>query len=95
MQIAPAEVTKIARLAKISIAEDEMGQYAKNLADIVAFVSQLNEAITDDIAPLAHPIQQNQYLRDDEVTETNCRDEFQSIAPEVADGLYLVPKVLD
>jgi aspartyl-tRNA(Asn)/glutamyl-tRNA(Gln) amidotransferase subunit C len=36
-----------------------------------------------------------QRLRPDEVTESNQRDTFQAIAPQVADGLYLVPKVIE
>jgi aspartyl-tRNA(Asn)/glutamyl-tRNA(Gln) amidotransferase subunit C len=44
---------------------------------------------------MAHPLNQHQRLRPDEVTETDERDRFQRNAPEVADGLYLVPKVIE
>ena len=50
---------------------------------------------TDGIAPLAHPLEAVQRLRDDEVTETDQHERLQSLAPEVSDGLYLVPRVIE
>jgi aspartyl-tRNA(Asn)/glutamyl-tRNA(Gln) amidotransferase subunit C len=44
---------------------------------------------------MANPHDAIQRLREDTVTETNHRDEYQQIAPEVEDGLYLVPQVID
>jgi len=50
---------------------------------------------TDDVEPLAHPLDAVQRLRTDEITETVDRELFQAAAPATADGLYLVPRVLD
>ena len=50
---------------------------------------------TDNVTPLAHPLDSVQRLRDDEVTETNKRDELQKNAPETDQGLFLVPKVIE
>jgi len=50
---------------------------------------------TDDIEPLAHPLDALQRLRADEVTEVIHYDDLQSLAPEARDGLYLVPKVIE
>jgi aspartyl-tRNA(Asn)/glutamyl-tRNA(Gln) amidotransferase subunit C len=50
---------------------------------------------TDGIAPLSHPFDAVQKLREDEVIETNRRDELQTLAPSSQDGLYLVPKVIE
>jgi aspartyl-tRNA(Asn)/glutamyl-tRNA(Gln) amidotransferase subunit C len=44
---------------------------------------------------MSHSQDVTQRLRDDVVTETNQRELFQSIAPAVEDGLYLVPKVIE
>jgi len=44
---------------------------------------------------MAHPMDAIQRLRDDEVTETNQRDKFQGIAPDVENGFYRVPKVIE
>ena len=50
---------------------------------------------TDGIEPLAHPLEATQRLRADVVGESNRRDAYQAIAPAVAEGLYLVPKVIE
>ncbi|MOA39014.1 aspartyl/glutamyl-tRNA amidotransferase subunit C [compost metagenome] len=50
---------------------------------------------TTGIEPLAHPLEANQRLRADVVTESNHRDSYQAIAPSTEDGLYLVPKVIE
>lgn len=95
MALDPSEVRNIAHLARLGIDEQDIPAYARNLSDILAFVEQLNAADTSDIAPLAHPLDATQRLRSDAVTEVDQRDHFQSIAPQVEAGLYLVPKVIE
>jgi aspartyl-tRNA(Asn)/glutamyl-tRNA(Gln) amidotransferase subunit C len=55
----------------------------------------MGEADTEAIQPMAHPMDQMQRLRPDVATEENQRQTFQSIAPQIENGLYLVPKVID
>ena len=50
---------------------------------------------TEDVVPLAHPLDLTQRLREDDVTEFNRRGELQLLAPKVEQGLYLVPKVIE
>jgi aspartyl-tRNA(Asn)/glutamyl-tRNA(Gln) amidotransferase subunit C len=50
---------------------------------------------TTGIEPMSHAQSVTLRLRDDAVTETDQRELFQSIAPQVAEGLYLVPKVIE
>jgi aspartyl-tRNA(Asn)/glutamyl-tRNA(Gln) amidotransferase subunit C len=73
----------------------EFQSYARNLSDILAFVEQLNAVDTGGVQPLAHPMEASQRLRADQVTETDQREQFQRIAPQVEAGLYLVPKVIE
>ena len=90
------EVEKIAHLARLSINEEQIPFYASNLTKILDLVQHINEAQTDNIIPMAHPLEGlTQRMREDEVTETNERELFQSIAPETDAGLYLVPKVIE
>jgi aspartyl-tRNA(Asn)/glutamyl-tRNA(Gln) amidotransferase subunit C len=88
-------VKKIAHLARLSISEVDIPLYARNLSDILALVEQMNAVDTTGIAPLAHPLDAVQRLRPDQVSEDDERERFQSIAPAVQDGLYLVPKVIE
>lgn len=95
MPLTPADVNKIAHLARLNMTEQDLGLYAPQLSHILELVEQMNQVETDHIEPLANPLDANQRLRADEVTETNQRDAFQAIAPLVEAGLYLVPKVIE
>ena len=89
------QVQHIAVLARLTLDEDEFAETVEKLSRIVDFVDQLSQAATDDVVPMAHPLNQPQRLRADEVTESNDRDAFQENAPLVDRGLYLVPKVIE
>jgi aspartyl-tRNA(Asn)/glutamyl-tRNA(Gln) amidotransferase subunit C len=70
-------------------------EVARSLSAILAFVEQLNAVDTSGVTPLAHPLEATQRLRPDVVSEPNDRDNFQSVAPQTEDGLYLVPQVIE
>lgn len=95
MSLTKEQVHHIATLARLSIDESDFDEVAEKLARIVDFVDQLQAAPTDDVVPMAHPLDQVQRLRADRVTEADERDRFQRNAPSVQDGLYLVPKVIE
>jgi aspartyl-tRNA(Asn)/glutamyl-tRNA(Gln) amidotransferase subunit C len=90
------DVENIAHLARLEITEAELPVYAGSLSAILAFVEQLGQAATDDVVPMAHPLEgQVQRLREDAVTESDRREAYQANAPAVEAGLYLVPKVIE
>ncbi len=95
MAIEQDEIAKIAELARIRIADDQIGQVTRRITEILHMVDQLQAVDTSGIEPLANPLDATQQLRADEVTEVNHRDAFQAIAPSVENGLYLVPKVIE
>jgi len=89
------QVQQIAILARLKLADAEFDDVVDKLSRIVDFVDQLQAAPTDDVLPMAHPLNMSQRLRADEVTEPDERDEIQENAASVEDGYYLVPKVLE
>ncbi len=95
MALDPAQVAKIAHLARLGIDEADIPGYAHNLSNILTLVDQLNRVDCQGVVPLAHPLDTTQRLRPDAVTEVDQREEFQSVAPSVEKGLYLVPKVIE
>lgn len=95
MSLDKSDVEKIAHLARLAINENDIPDYARDLTNIFELVEQLSTADTSDILPMAHPLDAHQRLRADEVTETNQRDLFQSIAPKTEAGVYLVPQVIE
>jgi len=95
MTMKSGDVERIAHLARLAVDEDDIPLYARNLSDILDLVTQMNAVDTTQVEPMAHPLDQAQRLRPDEVTEVDQREKFQAIAPRVEDGLYLVPKVIE
>ncbi|MBL1260457.1 MAG: Asp-tRNA(Asn)/Glu-tRNA(Gln) amidotransferase subunit GatC [Thiotrichaceae bacterium] len=95
MSVDRSDITKVARLARLKIDEADVPQYVDNLSNILGLVEQMSAVNTDDVVPMAHPLDAAQRLRADEVSDTNQRDKFQALAPQVESGLYLVPKVIE
>ncbi|MGH6628791.1 MAG: Asp-tRNA(Asn)/Glu-tRNA(Gln) amidotransferase subunit GatC [Burkholderiales bacterium] len=95
MSLSPEQVKSVAKLARLSLREEELPRYAQNLSDILAMIEQLNAVDTQRIEPMAHSQDMSQRLRPDAVTETDQCEDFQAIAPQTQDGLYLVPKVIE
>ncbi len=89
------DVEKIAHLARLALEEADIARYTRNLADILGLVEQMEAVDTQDVVPMAHPLDSCQRLRPDEVQESDQREKFQAIAPQVSEGLYLVPKVIE
>jgi len=95
MLIQPEDVMKIAHLARLGVQDEQVAAYAADLSNIMLLVEQMNAVNTTGIEPMAHPLDQMQRLRADEVREENRRADFQKVAPNVDSGLYLVPRVVD
>ena len=95
MALEQDEIEKIAELARIRIAEDQIGEITRRITDILTMVDQLQAVDTTDVEPMSSPLGETQKLRADKITQGNSRDAFQAIAPAVEAGLYLVPKVID
>jgi len=95
MSLTASDVKKIAHLARLGIDEQQIDSYANDLSNILDLMTQMGQMDTAGVAPMAHPLDQMQRLRDDRVTENNQREHFQAIAPQTEAGLYLVPKVIE
>ncbi|MEY3788900.1 MAG: hypothetical protein RLZ75_3108 [Pseudomonadota bacterium] len=95
MSLTADDVKKIAHLARLGIDSQDIDSYAKDLSGMLDLMTQMSELDTNNVEPMAHPMDQAQRLRTDVVTEHNNREQFQSIAPQVEAGLYLVPKVIE
>ena len=95
MSIGPDDINQIAHLARLKIDEKDIPKLKADLGNILSLVDQLQAVNTDDIIPMAHPMDAVQILRKDVVTETDNREKYQKVAPNTEDGLYLVPKVIE
>jgi len=95
MALDRSDVEKIAHLARLGLNDADIPRTTEALNSILGLIDQMEAVDTTGIEPLAHPLEASQRLRADVVTESNHREAYQSIAPAVENGLYLVPKVIE
>jgi aspartyl-tRNA(Asn)/glutamyl-tRNA(Gln) amidotransferase subunit C len=95
MTITVADVHRLAELARLEIDADEADEVRSKLDAIFAMINELNAVDTADVAPMAHAQDVCAPLREDRVTEADRHALYQSVAPAVEGGLYLVPKVIE
>jgi len=95
MSLSTQDVEKVARLARLAMNEKEIESARSQLSGIFDLIAEMQAVDTKGIAPMSHAQDVSQRLREDKVTETNQREAFQAIAPQVEGGLYLVPQVIE
>ena len=95
MSIKKSEIAYISSLSKLKMEDVEMDNYTRQISDILKMIQQLEKVDTDDIEPMAHPLNMKQRLRADVITEENHRDLYQDNAVEFEEGFYKVPKAID
>ena len=95
MSLTTADVLKVASLARIAMSESEIEDARSQLSGIFDLIAEMQAVDTTGIAPMSHAQDLSQRLREDIVIESDQRELFQSIAPQVEAGLYLVPQVIE
>jgi aspartyl-tRNA(Asn)/glutamyl-tRNA(Gln) amidotransferase subunit C len=98
MALTPADVSRIAHLARLELQAAESDAMLGQLNGFFRIVEQMSAVDTRGIEPLYTPLAVHEAalrLRDDVVTEGDRRAAHQASAPAVEDGLYLVPKVIE
>jgi len=99
MALTPADVSRIAHLARLALTPDEERAMLAQLNGFFGIVERMRQVDTSGVEPLYTPLstlrEVSLRLRDDQVTESNERERNQRSAPQLEDGLYLVPKVIE
>jgi len=95
MSLSIDDVKKVAHLARLAMPEVELHAAHAQMASIFGLIEEMQAVDTSGIEPMAHAQELGQRLREDVVSEGNQRELFQSIAPQVERGLYLVPQVIE
>jgi aspartyl-tRNA(Asn)/glutamyl-tRNA(Gln) amidotransferase subunit C len=95
MALSLDDVKRIAQLARLEVSDTEAQQVLTELQAIFALIEELQSADTRHVEPMSHAQDVILRLREDQVTEGDQHELFQSIAPLVQGGLYLVPKVIE
>lgn len=88
-------VIKVARLSRISVAEEELPALEKEMSSILNWMEQLSEINTDGVEPLANVADIDLRLREDVINDGNVQKDVLANAPETMEGFYVVPKVVE
>jgi aspartyl-tRNA(Asn)/glutamyl-tRNA(Gln) amidotransferase subunit C len=88
-------IKALSNLAKISLDETESLAVQEKLLDIKKIIDEVANLELDSVEPHYNPLDREQVLRPDEVTEKDQSSELQKNAPETIDGYYVVPQVVD
>lgn len=95
MKISNEEVKHIAKLAKLSLSEEEVEKYAKDLESIATFMEKLNEVDITGVEPTAHIVDKKNVFRKDENKPSIEREQMLKNAPSKEAGCISVPKVVE
>ncbi|MBK7470458.1 MAG: Asp-tRNA(Asn)/Glu-tRNA(Gln) amidotransferase subunit GatC [Betaproteobacteria bacterium] len=95
MALSIEDVNRVAHLARIEVTPAEAQDVLRKLSGIFGLIEDMRRVDTTGIAPMSHAADVSLALREDVVTEIDQRELFQTVAPATADGLYLVPQVIE
>ena len=95
MSVDTATVRHIAKLARLQMSDAEIEALVPELNNILGWVEQLGEVTTDGVEPLTAVIANKLRLREDRVTDGNCREDILANAPVAEHGFFAVPKVIE
>jgi aspartyl-tRNA(Asn)/glutamyl-tRNA(Gln) amidotransferase subunit C len=95
MSVDAETVRRIAHLARIAVAEDEVGNLQGELNAILAFVEQLREVDVTGVEPMTSVTPMRMKMRADAVTDGGKAEDILRNAPASEDGFFLVPKVIE
>ncbi len=86
---------QIEKLAKLNVGDEEKEKTLQKIVGVLDMLDKINMGDIADLEPLYHPLEIQQAMRDDIANADIPRDEIQAQSPQVADGLFLVPKVIE
>jgi aspartyl-tRNA(Asn)/glutamyl-tRNA(Gln) amidotransferase subunit C len=95
MSVDRATVRRIARLARLAVTEAEEARLEKEVSGILDWVAQLDEIDTSEVPPMTRVASMTMKMRKDEVTDGFCAPDILKNAPEVDDGYFVVPKIVE
>lgn len=95
MQITVAEVERIAKLARLTLSEDEKKLFAGQMGAVLGYVEKLKELDTGGVVPTSHAVPMDNAFREDVVRPSIGVEKALANAPQSAGSFYRVPRVIE
>jgi aspartyl-tRNA(Asn)/glutamyl-tRNA(Gln) amidotransferase subunit C len=89
------DVEHVARLARLGLTDEERERFRTQLAVILEHAERVREVAAEDVPPTAQPLPQRNVFRDDEPRQCLPQEMALSGAPEVEDGRFKVPRIIE
>jgi aspartyl-tRNA(Asn)/glutamyl-tRNA(Gln) amidotransferase subunit C len=95
MSVDADTVRRVAHLARVAVAEDEVEHLRAELNAILAFIEQLAAVDVEGVEPMTSVTPMSMKMRKDEVTDGGIADAVMANAPAREDHFFVVPKVVE
>jgi len=95
MSVTKEDVKKVARLSRIAVPDEKLGQLADELTGIIGWIEQLNEVDVEGVEPMTSVVATRLPMRKDVVTDGDLQDQVLANAPRAEDGFFVVPKAVE
>ena len=95
MSFSNDDVKKVAKLSRIRIDDKQLEQYTNDIQKVLGFMEQLNELNTDNVEPMANPLDGVQFLRNDEIKDGGYPETIVNNATDDTMNFFTVPKVVE
>lgn len=89
------DVDHVARLARLAVTDEERERFRAQLVLILDHAERVREVAADDVPPTSHAVPQPNVFREDEPSEGLSHDEALAGAPDVEDGRFRVPRIIE
>ena len=89
------DVEHVARLARLALTDEERERFREQLGVILEHAERVTEVVAEDVEPTAQPVPQTNVFREDEPRESLEPEEALANAPEVEDGRFKVPRIIE
>ncbi len=88
------DVAKIAKLARLSLSEQELDMFTEQLGQILEHANDIAALPLDDVVPTAHPFGLINVVREDVIVPSLAREDLLAMAPDAEDGRFAVPRIM-
>ncbi len=82
----------VAILAKLELTDEERAQAGKDMGRMLDYIDKLAELDTDGVEPMSHIFPVQNVFREDEVTNSDMREQLLANAPQQKEGMFVVPR---
>jgi len=94
MKISKAEVTHVAKLARLFFSEKEMELFTEQLNQILLYMEKLNELDTTEVEPTYHALDLTNVFREDKVKPSLDTEKILANGPQADKDMFVVPRVI-